>query len=359
MTDTEKHKEADSTALLPDSEPTEAPLVTRASWSMRWLVCLLLLSVVALSFAAAWLWEGQIEAGRQVAALNLRLDAVAELQSAMDEQKSVQQKMTAMMTQQTESIETLDALVAPLARRQLRTASTALITELNYLLRTASLALTLSKDIDLASQLLREAADLAGQENLPGLAELKQALVEDQALLVNHQGLDISATYLALASLSRWIADQPVLTMAEQIRSKGIALQLEDNASLSPPEDTWQGTMTRLVDRLSGLVDFRKNQPPIRIDLTQQDAARLLQNQLLLIKTAQLALLQRDPVVFEASLVQFKADAERYYDLSQNESAVITMARLASIKIDVDPPSLDASLSAFERFRATLENRDL
>jgi uncharacterized protein HemX len=81
----------------------------------------------------------------------------------------------------------------------------------------------------------------------------------------------------------------------------------------------------------------------------------LLQNQLLLLKTAQLALLERNQAVFDISMAQFEADAERFYSLAQGDPMILTMKSLRAIEIDIEPPVIDASLGAFERFRAHLE----
>jgi precorrin-6B methylase 1 len=81
----------------------------------------------------------------------------------------------------------------------------------------------------------------------------------------------------------------------------------------------------------------------------------LLQNQLLLLKTAQLALLEKNQAVFDVSMAQFEADTERFYALVQGDPMILTMKSLRALEIDVEPPMIDATLSAFERFRAKLE----
>jgi len=356
MTDTENQtgrETAVSTSGI--GAPLVAP-VARASLLMRLLVSLIVLSVVGLGFGGVWLWQRQWQASNQFEQLGQRLDALTALKDQIRDLESRQQKTDADLREQAASLTTLEATAAPLIARQVRLSSTALVTELNYLLRTASLALTLSGDVVLADQLLREAANLVGRENLPGLNALKEALIEDRARLMSFKGLDVAATYLSLASLAHWMTEQSTTTAAMSASLKGRTENKDANNQVSSPSnDAWQGLADRALERLVSLVDFRKNQPPIRLGPSASDAALLLQNQLLLLKTAQLALLEKNQAVFDVSMAQFEADTERFYALVQGDPMILTMKSLRALEIDVEPPMIDATLSAFERFRAKLE----
>ncbi|MGA1102259.1 MAG: uroporphyrinogen-III C-methyltransferase [Pseudomonadales bacterium] len=355
MTDTENQTGRDAAVSISSIEAPRVVPAARASWLMRLLVSLLLVLVVGLGFSAVWLWQRQVEASNQFAQLDERLDALTVVKDKIRVLESRQRETEADLSAQAASVNTLEARAAPLIARQVRLSSIALVTELNYLLRTASLALTLSRDVVLADQLLKEAVNLVGRENLPGLDALKEALKEDRARLTNHKGLDVSATYLSLASLAHWVTEQSTTTAAMSASLKVTTESEEANRASSASNNSWQGLAERALERLASLVDFRKNQPPIRLGPSTGDAALLLQNQLLLLKTAQLALLERNQAVFDISMAQFEADAERFYSLAQGDPMILTMKSLRAIEIDIEPPVIDASLGAFERFRAKLE----
>ena len=321
----------------------------KASVPLRVLITLMVIGMIGLGAAGYLLFESQRSLSISAAENAGRLTALASLEAKQSELIALVESHAGKLATQGDGINDLRLATAPLLSRQTRISTSALIAELNVLLRTAVLALSLNGDTTLAAELLDEAIRMIAAESLPGLADLQAALIDDRTSMRNFAGVDTTETYLTLESARLWL-------MALPLRSPGdrdFAKRTSGPAPLAT--GTWESLADRLLERLSSLVDFRRNEVPIQLPPSPDDEALLVQRQLLLLQSAQLALLQQNQTVFRGSIEEIERQTNAYFVVRSDDLVWQSIMSLKTISIDALPPTINRSLGAYERLRASVE----
>lgn len=214
-----------------------------------------------------------------------------------------------------------------------------LLAEAEYLIRMAGQRLLLERDITSALRLL-EAADRLAKE-AGGLAShgLRQALAKDIAALRLAKQVDTQGIYLEIAALMDRVPDL-------KRRAPGV---VADSAEEVEEEEEVVGEpsfMSRLADRFTDLVDFRRGDIEINPVLPPAEEYYLRQNLVLKLQLAQIAALSANRTLFEASLRDAADWVVTGFD--KGDAATLAMAesllRLSGIDIAATPPDISASL---------------
>ena len=322
---------------------------SKASFPLRVLITLMVIGMIGLGAAGYLLFEFQRRLSISAAENGDRLTVLASLEARQSELFALVKSHAGKLATQGDAINELRLATAPLLSRQTRISTSALIAELNVLLRTAVLALSLNGDTTLAAELLDEAIRMIAAESLPGLADLQAALIDDRTSMRNFVGVDTTETYLMLESARLWL-------VALQRRSPGdrdFAERVGGQAPLAT--GSWESLADRLLEQLSSLVDFRRNEAPIQLPPSPDDEALLVQRQLLLLQSAQLALLQQNQTVFRSSIEEIERQTNAYFVVPTDDPVWQSIMSLKTISIDALPPTIDRSLGAYERLRASVE----
>ncbi len=182
----------------------------KASFPLRVLITLMVMGIIGLGAAGYLLLESQRSLSISVAENADRLTALASLEAKQSELIALVESHTGKLATQGDAINEMRLATAPLLSRQTRISTSALIAELNVLLRTAVLALSLNGDTTLAAELLDEAIRMIAAESLPGLADLQAALIDDRTSMRNFVGVDTTETYLMLESARLWLVALPL-----------------------------------------------------------------------------------------------------------------------------------------------------
>ena len=322
---------------------------SKASFPLRVLITLMVIGMIGLGAAGYLLFEFQRRLSISAAENTDRLTVLASLEARQSELFALVKSHAGKLATQGDAINELRLATAPLLSRQTRISTSALIAELNVLLRTAVLALSLNGDTTLAAELLDEAIRMIAAESLPGLADLQAALIDDRTSMRNFVGVDTTETYLMLESARLWL-------VALQSRSPGDRDFAEREGGQAPlATGSWESLADRLLEQLSSLVDFRRNEAPIQLPPSPDDEALLVQRQLLLLQSAQLALLQQNQTVFRSSIEEIERQTDAYFVVPTDDPVWQSIMSLKTISIDALPPTIDRSLGAYERLRASVE----
>ena len=226
---------------------------SKASFPLRVLITLMVIGMIGLGAAGYLLFEFQRRLSISAAENADRLTVLASLEARQSELFALVKSHAGKLATQGDAINELRLATAPLLSRQTRISTSALIAELNVLLRTAVLALSLNGDTTLAAELLDEAIRMIAAESLPGLADLQAALIDDRTSMRNFVGVDTTETYLMLESARLWL-------VALQRRSPGDRDFAEREGGQAPlATGSWESLADRLLEQLSSLVDFRRN----------------------------------------------------------------------------------------------------
>lgn len=321
----------------------------KASFPLRVLITLIVIGMIGLGAAGYLLFESQQSLSISAAENADRLAALALLEAKQTELIALGELHAGELARQGDAINELRLATAPLLSRQTRISTSALIAELNVLLRTAVLALSLNGDTTLAAELLDEAIRMIAAESLPGVADLQAALIDDRTSMRNFAGVDTTETYLMLESARLWLIALPVRSPGDRDFAKRTSGQAPRATG------TWESLADRLLEQLSSLVDFRRNEVPIQLPPSPDDEALLVQRQLLLLQSAQLALLQQNQTVFRSSIEEIERQTNAYFVVRSDDPVWQSIMSLKTIFIDALPPTIDRSLGAYERLRASVE----
>ena len=240
------------------------------------------------------------------------LDREAELRRGMDALGSAFTELSAVITGE-----------APIDDEQWRIAETA------YLLRVANLRASTEGDWRGAEALLLAADELLGEIDDLGLSPVRAAISDAVFALRAAPAVDRVGLYLEIESLTDRIID----------------LRPDERRFRAPdaPEEAEPNIVTRLRERLAGLVDFRVHRPaPVRPLVAPDESAFLRHNLALGLEQAQLALLQKDQVVWEASLREARRWVVDYFDPDDPVVQALdeSLERLAGEQVRAQAPDI-------------------
>ena len=98
---------------------------------------------------------------------------------------------------------------------------------------------------------------------------------------------------------------------------------------------------------------------PIQLPPSPDDESLLVQRQLLLLQSAQLALLQQNQTVFRSSIEEIERQTNAYFVVRSDDPVWQSILTLKTISIDVLPPTIDRSLGAYCLLYTSPSPRDL
>ena len=224
------------------------------------------------------------------------------------------------------------------------------LNEIGYLLELAHQRLTLTGDINLAQKALLIADDRLSGFVSPEILEIRRSISDDLKKINKLLVSDFSATAIDLSTLIHKIAGLPL--KGDNARPSWENVQLEESsepdtiAAEKSDQNNWLVWAKEIFGDVSRLVQIR------RVDQTQlpklESSQRFLayENLRLQLLAGQLALLQRDQGVFEASIQQSRAWLIAYFE--EPDAAVMSFDRrlveISEIKFAWEVPSISKTL---------------
>ena len=318
-------------------------------------VLALLVSLIALS-ASGYLywrlvWQAELGLDTRVAELEATLAADLARLAGEDEAAEVERKRLA---------DDLAAQVQVLARTRtaLTTAAAAAprqepapaprdwqLAEVEYLLRLANHRLRLERDADGATELLSSADEILADIDDFAFHDVRALLAEEMAALLAYEGADVQGVVLKIGAIGG-LLDQLPLRLPEYAAV--------DRAQTVPAADPAPSAFAALLERLEGLVRFRRHDAGTRRPLLSPEEVVYLEQHLrLALERAQLAALRADQAIFAASLTAARDWLEEFVDPSRD--AVATVRRELDVLLAVDlattPPDISGSLAKLRELR--------
>ena len=218
------------------------------------------------------------------------------------------------------------------------------LAEVEYLLTVANHRLLMQDDPKGALRLLalsdRVLADLDDYR----FHDIRALLAEEQLSLTTFDYADTQGVFLRLEAVKELLDGLP-LRLPEY---------MADDNDVSPGDSQDASMLDAFLDRLGGLVRFRRHEgEAIRPLLPPEEAEYLEQHLRLALERAQLAVLRRDQEVFEISLRAARAWLRRFLDPSRTAVAQVMgeLDDLEGIDLDLRPPDISRSLGRFRELR--------
>lgn len=325
---------------------TRIPLVSGAVIAVRrrpWLAYVLLVIAFA---AIGWLWMLQQTQQQAAQRQQQKLDTLSNRLTEMQQQ---QQQLLNDFTQRSRQLDVVEARLTRwddmlnAGQRHIW-----LMNEATYYLRLAQQHLTLTRDTQGTKALLASVDQLLAQQTDSRLLPLRQALAHDQLALAAANS-DTTGLYLRLSAL----ADR--IHHLQDIRRQASPAPITPNTphpALADTASVWE----KGWDKLQQLVTIRRHAHPLQPLLSETEQALVKEALRLDLAQAQLALLQANDAIYEASLTAAEKRLQQFFPLlSATEQAALqqefTALRTSNIRAEL--PNLDSSLQALEALTST------
>ena len=333
------------------AQPLEAADI-KSSFSVSWLVVILVLSTLGASGVLAWFGWQQLELVKSTLKLHSsELRGLDSPTSAIQATEGLRQLLQSQLSGLSERVDRADnrnqliidrieSVVEKLARQQVDTQTSYLLAEAEYLLKFSDQRLLIEKNPETAQILMRSAQVLLGQLEDGRLLPVREKLALDIQVLDAVQTIDVLGIQAELLALGSVLTN---LTLPVQ--------RLERLEVLAAP----QGSKNWL-DVLSEFVRIRKIEAPITPLVTALDAGRAREVLRLNLEQIKVALIREDQALFDASVTQAARLANHFF--SVNEGAGLILIRgLESIKgrpIVRVIPNASTGLRALRKYRKAL-----
>ncbi len=326
-------------------------------------IALVIILAIALAFVA---WQGwqrldnqqqRLDELTQQAEGSASQQAVSDLESRLDsgeaERDEALQSTLGDLRDEFDSYrsdvdETLGQVLDQLSQEQDTDEREWLHAEAAYLLRLANQRLQLEGDVDGAAALLRTAdARLVDADN-PALTPVREAIANELAALDAVPQVDRTGLYLALNAQQERISS---LRLSQEIEEQAVTSSIEQ-----PPTGTFQRQLARFGEELKDLVVVRHHDEALEALITPEQESYLRQSLRLVLEQTQLALLNEEKELYDASIDKALQLLNDYYDTTREETQSV-IARLQELKeAEVKPelPDISASQQELARF---IDNR--
>lgn len=280
---------------------------------------------------------------------------LGDLGSRIDQQR---QNLSDMQ----ESLQATQTQLAELADARNEGASRLQLDQIESLLRVANQRLQLYDDPQGAARALEMASDAIARKNDPRLFNIRGEIANEVAALQALPSPDIEGLSLQLAALIEQVPQLPLDSSvpSEYDNQESQAQASDDDSSMSFDEfqsqfsQGWDHFKNSVGDALSGMMTIRRSDGTQRALLPPDQAFFLNQNLQLELRSARLALLERDTENYRDSLETAREWLKDFYD---TDAAPVSHMRdrlkqMGNVKLDWDTPDISRSLVLLEQLKS-------
>lgn len=256
--------------------------------------------------------------------------------------------------------------IASLAERQDNTGNRWALRQIESLLQAANRRLQLYDDPEGARTALEMASDAIGRMSDPRLFEIREAVVDEIAALKALPDADVEGLALELSAMMDRVADLPLAADVPTEYQSESDDEADSGTSDGPTgiaalddidfSQGWAHFKDSMSQALSGMLTIRRADGTQRALLPPDQVFFLSQNLQLQLRSAQLALLERNTESYRESLASAKSWLEEYYDTEASavSGLIDQLERMRNVELDWNPPDISTSLT---RLRGLMEGR--
>jgi len=300
------HKVINTTTTTPKAVPTNAD----SSSSVNGFVLLLVISVINLS-AVGYLWFiNQQQTAQQTINQKQQEKQLVELAESVQKQ---QQSVASLSVHKHQDLDRIRAKIENLSRLSLTMQSQLnltqqqvnqagkgisqdlLLSEADFLIRTAAIRLLLTENVSETTNLLKAADEKLVKINNVAIFPVRAALTKDLYQLKATSQIDIIGTYLILENLEKSINGLKINFILPEITSSEKPPQNSD-------EDWYQhlsNTTENVINDWFQVTHYNEEIKPL---VSKQQDIIIKQSIVLLIKQAQWALIQKNMALYQLTL---------------------------------------------------------
>jgi uncharacterized protein HemX len=215
------------------------------------------------------------------------------------------------------------------------------LVEAEYLLQAANDRLKVTGDARDALAMVVAAQTLVDRIDDATLASVRAQLARDAAALRQATSVDVDATYERLQALAKALPDLPA-------RGKRF--------TAAPVDEAQAGSV--MWRKLLSLFEFRRQGAAQRPPLGPDEATYLRLNLVLMVQSAELALLRGDAAAYRQSLASVRGWLDDYLDTTAPAvgQARADIEQLQTVQIERAQPDIGASLAALRGIAGPLQS---
>lgn len=351
------------------SEADLQPPVVNTGRGIAWLALLVsLLLTGALVAAGYWLYpqwlqltEGQ---QRQQLALERQLDEERsmlqrsqqrlreeqqdQLTQWQQQQRQQQDELRRQLQQQqTQFQQQLRFIEQRLEQQQGAAPSIWLLAEVDYLLRMASQKIWLELDVATSLQLLKSADSRLARLGEPALLAVREAIRQDEQALSRLRIPDPTETQLSIRSLRALAQELPFKDQQQALSAHSAAT-----------DTGWRQRWQRLWQQgLKQLVQVRRSVAEDEFSLSREQQFLLRQRLQQQLVQAELAAMQQQSALFQASLREAADLVQRYFEASDAGTQQLSANLVELARLELHPGYIAPlqSLEALQRYQRTIQ----
>jgi len=356
--------------------PASAPAAAKRGRS-PWPAAFLVMAVLAAALGAA-LWYQQQEFQRSSVDLERRVQAsvgaanqaAERAQQALSLAEEQSRRLAALDSSLNDSREQFDELIQAFQTLTDSSSDLVLINDVDHLVTIAQQQLQLGGNVANAIISLETAQAQLARANRPYLASLQETINGDLDRLRAATPVDVSFLSGQLEELGNLISDAPLLVPDDAAPEPVPAPEDPVSAagpqgSAADPDAPWwkQGLRTAgdwsrsawnsVRQDLGQFITVRRVDDATALLISPDQATRFRETLRLRVMTAQLALMMRQPKVWQAETEKIALAVQARYDSRspQSRQALKIARQLADTSIDVKLPSVANTLQALEALR--------
>jgi len=349
-----KSEKASSGKVKPEKTKPEKIAKVKTGRSVAWLA--MLVSLVALTASGYLYWlslqqqefvlpenddtEEQISRVQQqleteLAGLSTNLDQLSQRQVELATEDRVQANNMNQLSAQTASLALQLGDISQVSRRSW------MLAEAEYLLRLANQRVSLQGDLDNVETMLSAVDSILREVDDVRLVSVRAALADELAVVRVLEPVDIEGIYLQLAALANEAENLPLLL--PETDGQDVDLDLAESGLT--------GAWDSMLDTLGNLVQIRHRDEPVEPLLSSQEHLYVQQNIRLMLEQAQLALLQKRPLLYQASLEKAQEGIGRYFQMNNGRETLIRqLSELQDLPIAPGMPDISTSLRELKQY---------
>ncbi|WP_293266657.1 uroporphyrinogen-III C-methyltransferase [Neptunomonas sp.] len=275
----------------------------------------------------------------QVASVNQNLTMLQSQSSK--EQKGIEE----LQTRLTQSIQQVSA-------KQTNSRKDWLLAEVEYLLRLANQRILMENTSSGALSLLKSADKILKETDDVSIYAVRKTLASDIAALESVPTFDLEGSYLKLAALSEQINNLRLVPLTDKNKLPSLIEEISPEVM----SETWSSGLkeswAKAVDKVEKLVVVQHRDEPIEPLLSPEQNYYLQQNLHLMLEQAQLALLQKNQIAFDRSLIKAEDWTGTYFEEKDATTQAILRGinELQDLKISPEMPNISGSLNALKAY---------
>lgn len=328
---------APANAMAPASRPPVARLPVLAFGVVAVLALLL----------NGLLWERLSTLQQQLARQSMDTGASAALANQAQVQGREMAARLAVMEARLGELALQRAQLDELMQSLSRTRDENLVVDLESAIRLAQQQAQLTGSVEPLLAALRTAEQRLTRTPQPRLAPVQRALARDLARIKATPVTDTTSLLLQLDELARMTAQLPLANAVPR------SVSPDTPATLQPRTDNsvatwWQRSLQAVRDELRGLVRVSRIEDPEAVLLSPEQSFFVRENLRLMLLSARLGLLARQPDAVRADLGTAAAMLKKYFDpaTQRHRAAVIQLQQVQAQMQTLALPRVDDTLAA-------------